>query len=77
MRAVAKRKAWVEGEDREHNVKFSCYSEKASHLPTTTNLLAAIVTISIPNNIKKTIISFYPSLKGWNSDVATRYYHSC
>lgn len=41
MRAVAKRKAWVEGEDREHNVKFFCYSERASHLPTTTNLLAA------------------------------------
>lgn len=53
MRAVAKRKAWVEGEDREHNVKFSCYSERASHLPTTTNLLAAIVTISIPNNINQ------------------------
>ena len=53
MRAVAKRKAWVQGEDIEHNVKFSCYSERASHLPTTTNLLAAIVTISIPNNIKK------------------------
>ena len=53
MRAVTKRKVWVEGEDREHNVKFSCYSKRASHLPTTTNLLAAIVTISIPNNIKK------------------------
>ena len=53
MRAVAKRKAWVEDEDREHNVKFSSYSERASHLLTTTNLLAAIVTISIPNNITK------------------------
>ena len=29
---------------------FSCYSERASHLPTTTNLLAAIVTKYSPNN---------------------------
>ena len=77
MRAVTKRKVWVEGEDREHNVKFSCYSERASHLPYYNESFGSNSYYKYSKQHKKKK-QFHSTQvwKGLNSDVATRYYHS-
>ena len=68
MRAVTKREVWGESEDGKQNVLL-LYSERASHLPTTKNLLAAIVT----KYFKQQTNQFYSTQvwKGWSRDVVT------